>query len=162
MNFTYISEAKFSLVEGFEIGNIFTYDSDMKPETALIITDETSAGGTKSAKAVLTNAFPTLETASEGVFLKSNNRGGASYVELDYKGNAEIAVGLIKFAGQRGAITYKVIISPREDWNKIYIDLTDELSVSDYDTYKIAIAFSKPSHLNEAVAFIDNVKHIHF
>lgn len=160
--FTYIPNAKFSLVEGFETGNSLNFDSDLKPETNLIVTDETAAAGFRSAKAVLTSEFPSLETASNETYLKSNNRGGASYVELDYRGDAEIAVGLIKFLAGRGTVSYKVIIPPRENWNKIYIDLSEELSINDFDSYKIAIGFSKPSRLIQATAFIDNVKHIHF
>jgi hypothetical protein len=162
LQFTYITDCRFSLVEGFESGNSINFDSDQKPETNLIVTDEDAASGLRSAKAVLNDQFPTLETATNESFLKSNNRGGASYVELDYRGNAEIAVGLIKFQGLRGTVSYKVIIPPRQEWNKIYIDLTDELSVSDYDSYKIAIGFSKPNILPEAVVYIDNIKHIHF
>ncbi|MBK9257496.1 MAG: hypothetical protein IPM42_18700 [Saprospiraceae bacterium] len=162
LKFSYNSDAVYSLAEGFETGNSFTFDSDQNPQTNLTVTDEDASTGTKSGKVVLTQQFPNIETATNQTFFKVNNRGGASYVELDYKGNAEIAVGLIKFEGQRGTIAYKVIIPPRLNWNKIYIDLTEELSLTDYDSYKIAIGFSKPSSLTEATVFIDNVKHIHF
>lgn len=162
LQFSYITDARFSLVEGFETGNSINFDSDLNPATNLILTDEDAATGLRSAKAMLTSQFPSLETATNESFLKTNNRGGASYVELDYRGDAEIAVGLIKFQGLRATVSYKVIIPPRQDWNKIYIDLTEELSTPDYDAYKIAIGFSKPNQLPEARCFIDNVKHIHF
>ena len=63
--------------------------------------------------------------------------------------------------GQRENTIYVVGVNPREEWNKIYIDLTDSAIQLDADFYQITLRALLPSGESAADIFIDNVKLLH-
>ncbi|MBL0024838.1 MAG: hypothetical protein IPO98_07365 [Saprospiraceae bacterium] len=81
---------------------------------------------------------------------------------MDYRGQGEIAVGVAKISGNIIRIDYALYIPAKETWNKIYVNLTDKLSASDYNEYNIVLSFRKTGLGDESKIYIDNIKHIHF
>ena len=162
LNFSYLSNAKIPINVGFEDRSCFTIDLDGKAEPVIEINSIESAVGLKSGKVILTNTNKFLEVACDSKIKSGDNARGKSYLELDYKGQGEIAVGIIKSFIGTSKIEYVLYIPGKENWNKIYVDLTDKLSANDYIDYSIVLLVSKTGQNVESVMYLDNIKHLHF
>ncbi len=162
LEFIYVGNAKFPVNESFEGSHCFTSDLDGKAKPELVITSTSPTVGIKSGVVTLTSNENFLEMACTNLIKKGENSRGKSYVELDYKGHGEIAVGLLKTGTGLPKISYHLFIPARENWNKIYVDLTDQTSANDYNEYAIVISVRKTGSNTESNVFIDNIKHIHF
>ncbi|MBK8515882.1 MAG: hypothetical protein IPL55_06215 [Saprospiraceae bacterium] len=162
LDFQYISNAKIPINESFETGNCFTIAFDGQPQSFLTISDQFATIGNKSALISLTNNNLILETGCSNRIKNGENARGKSYLELDYRGQGEIAVGVAKISGNIIRIDYALYIPAKETWNKIYVNLTDKLSASDYNEYNIVLSFRKTGLGDESKIYIDNIKHIHF
>ncbi len=162
LEFQYVPNAKIPINESFESDHCFTIDLDGKADSNLGITDETAVLGTKSAFVNFTTNNASLETGCIRKIQKGDNSRGQSYVELDYKGIGEIAVGFAKINGGAIKVEYVLYIPGKESWNKIYVDLTNKLSTNDYDEYYIVLAAKRTGNSQSSKIYIDNVKHLHF
>lgn len=162
LNFEYVTEAKLSVNESFENGNIFSIDLDNKPETFLGVSSDEASIGTKSGVVTLSSSNRFIEVGSQIQVIKGQNKRGQSYIELDYKGEGEIAIGLAKSRSGFLNIEYFLFVPGRNEWNKIYVDVTDKLSTDDYDSYFPILAFTKTGNSLESKLYIDNYKHVHF
>lgn len=162
LNFEYVNTAKLSINESFEDGNIFSVDLDNKPETFLGVTSDDTALGSKSGVVTLSRNLSFIEVGSAKIIRKGENARGQSYIEFDYKGDGEIAVGIAKSRSGFLNIEYFLFVPGKNDWNKIYVDVTDKLSTDDYDSYFPIIAFTKTGTSQESKLYIDNYKHVHF
>lgn len=84
--------------------------------------------------------------------------GGADvYLELDYKTNQKITVGLDCGGGieKRAAL----ILRPASDWKKVYISLTSAASTQPtYNNYKVYISTIKQSGLEHPEIYLDNIR----
>ncbi len=160
--FRYLDDCKFSVNEGFEEGNIFNHYLDPNSEARLTVTDAMSRTGKKCGVITLTKAGVFTEIGSENQVYKGQNLRGSSYIEFDYKGEGEIAVGLAKTLGTITTIEYFLFVPARSDWNRIYIDVTNKTSPNNYDSYRLLLGFTKTGHNAENKIYIDNYKHIHF
>jgi hypothetical protein len=118
--------------------------------------------GQKSAKVALTSSNPVVEVASSIRVLEGQNARGQSYIELDYKGQGEISVGIAKIRSGIISVEYLLFVPARFSWNKIYVDVTNSLSSRDYDEYRLVFRFIKTSQNALDFVYLDNVKHIHF
>ncbi len=162
LEFQYIANAKIPVNESFEAGSCFTIDLDGKPEPYFDISNQISSIGYKSAVITLTSSNRIMEIGCINKIKRGDNSRGQSYVELDYKGEGEIAIGIAKNINNITRIEYVIYIPGKENWNKIYVDLTDKLSSSDYDEYFIVLGANKTGNSLESKIYIDNVKHLHF
>lgn len=162
--FNYTIDSKFELIADFENTNLLTFDLDNDASTNLSLTSESAAAGSKSGKAELTASTATLEIASTETFQKTSLISGNAYIEMDYKGSAQIGVGLITYDdfNPGGLLNYKVVVVPRDNWNKIYVDVTEELSSTRLKSYKLALGFTVPLGRESAEAWIDNVKLVRY
>ena len=83
------------------------------------------------------------------------------YIELNYKGDMPFDVGV--FVNEPGQTTQAPVVTvyPREEWNKIYINLVTEVSAyPNADNYQIFI-LGKNSSSTERTFWIDNLKLIY-
>lgn len=81
------------------------------------------------------------------------------YLEATYRSNVDIGFGLIALlsTGQTRRLTTRVF--PKEEWSMIHMDLiTEYLAEPNATGYKIYITARKPSSVNEARIFLDNLK----
>ncbi len=162
LEFSYVSSAKIPINESFEIGNSFDLDIDNNINTNLVINSETSILGQKCGHAILTNSLNYIEVASAGAIRNGENNRGASYIEFDYKGDGEIAVGILKKRGNIFQVEFVLFVPGKTDWNKIYIDVTNNLSTKDYEEYRLVFGFRRTGTAVVSNLFIDNIKHIHY
>lgn len=160
--FQYVNTSKIPINESFESSNSLDFDLDNNTTTNLSIVSDVASLGNRSGLIELTNSVSFIEIASQVEVLAGENARGSSYVEFDYKGEGEISIGIAKRQGTLLFVEYLVFVPGRQDWNKIYIDLTDKLSPRDYDGYRIAVGFRRTGFSATSKIWIDNVKHVHF
>ena len=91
-------------------------------------------------------------------------QGSPTYLELDYKSNTTFLVGMYINSPNSPTLEKGLLwINPKEDWNKIYIDLTQTVSEAiGAETFSIFIKMQRDSNLDENKLDFDNIKIIHY
>jgi len=91
-------------------------------------------------------------------------QGSPTYMELDYKNNTSFLVGMyINFPNSPTLEKGLLWINPKEDWNKIYIDLTQTVSEAiGAETFSIFIKMQRDTNLDENKLDFDNIRIIHY
>jgi len=162
--FEYRDEAIFDFVEGFEgTSHIFTDDLDQDDMTFIDITLDDPRSGLKSGIIQLTQDNPLFSATTIFTYNGNENIGRDSYLEMDYKNDIPIVLGLI--LRQDGVLqSFPVIVlKPSDDWNKIYVDFTQQLTSPAISEYKIYFSTDLTSiEAQEGTIQLDNLKFIHF
>lgn len=164
-NITYDEDTKFAFVEDFEQGNLFTFDLDGNPDTYLELATAGRFEGNRSGQITLEYDYTTCEVATvvEYAIYNEDNPASPIYLELNYKNNIPFEVGIMGF--DNNALVDKVYIAgmnTKEDWNKIYVNLTDYVANMKADVYKITIRASKGTDVETGEIFLDNIKLLYF
>jgi len=91
-------------------------------------------------------------------------QGSPTYMELDYKSNTSFLVGVyINYPNSPTLEKRLLWINPKEDWNKIYIDLTQTVSEAiGAETFSVFIKMQRDSNLDENKLDFDNIRIIHY
>jgi len=162
LDFTYRSDTKFSFIEDFEGNHVFTRDQDDDPDSFLIVEQEEN--GNNVGVLTLTADHPQLGVSNILNYNDIPLTGRPVYLELDYKNNIPFEIGIVGVVSETQDFTnVKIILNPKDDWNKIYIDFTEDVSLSQLDAYRIVFAsVFEPDQSGEQKIFIDNVKLVHF
>ena len=155
--FEYISYAHFLFYEDFEgFGSLFIPAGDSS--FAITTNPAVAFGGVgKSLFMGMSDAKPTSKIVSSinYLFPSSGSTGTRVYLEMNYKCNQEISVGLIGGTQERTAITLRAT----DDWNKIYIELTTAVNTQPtYNFYKVFIAATKKADVANPAIYLDNIK----
>lgn len=125
-----------------------------------------------------TSALISLDTAKQFVEIATLNEyrdllktGGYVYLEVNYKSEVPVIFGVVGHLDSGGlgssSTLYEPGFLPKEEWNKIYFNLTKMIFDGDFDSYQIIFqAFipnenNKPT-LNTAKVWLDNIKLVHF
>lgn len=161
LEFRYSENLVFDFVENFEDPHIFGFDVDQNNETFISIDASTAASGTGSGKFEFSPINPNIEVTSSFKISTNGLQGGLLYLEMDYKNDYEFQVGIFTTEGAFEFKTYKVLVAQSDEWNKIYIDLSSEISNSAISEYRLLIGTSLINE-DEANIFIDNLKLLHF
>ena len=160
--FPYREDAKFDILEGFENTNVFINDLDGNFETFMIRYNQDNNGGNYSGLVELAGDRRIAELTTNTKFLSSNNAGGATYLEFDYKTDVNIFVGYVVETSSQGiANDYLVTFVPNNEWNRVYIDFTGLFTRSDIENYRITFFMEHQGSGTSNVLF-DNIKLVHF
>ena len=85
--------------------------------------------------------------------------GAPVYLELDYKSNTQFLVGVYVNFPQSVLQKDLLYINPKEDWNKIYINLTSAISEAvGANSFKVFISMQRDFALDTNSIFFDNIK----
>ena len=162
-NFSYKSICEFVLVESFELGHVFTFDQDENLATNLVATDREAQAGLRSGWINLTQDESFIQVANDLKFNDIPTNGAPVYLELDYKNDIEFSVGLIGNDPSIGSAAQVIVtLREQENWNKVYINLTEQLQLSQLESYQILFQANLTSDgPEEGNIFLDNVKLIH-
>lgn len=164
---TYIDDINFAMLEDFEQApHFFTQDIDGNLGTEITASNEEVFEGASSGRITLTASNTIIEVATDvtRAFKEVDKDGIYVYLELNYKTDVPIAFGLIgNFDGnQAPEILYEPILFPKQEWNKIYLNLSTVVFNLNAEAYQIAILAQLPDDKEEANIWLDNVKLIHF
>jgi hypothetical protein len=84
------------------------------------------------------------------------------YLEMDYKSNIPITIGLQTLFNGDTKQAYIVGFNPRDTWGKVYIDLRTFVSTYQGGTYKLLVRAVRTAGITEGKVMIDNLKIVHF
>lgn len=153
----YRSTNNYELIEGFETGNSFvaTDNSDTsitKTTDPLYIKDGSNAGLIYLDGVNKSSSSVTVQNFS----LPSDRE---SFMELDYKGDLPFTIDAqVSFPGTPTIIFEVLSLNIREDWNKVYITLTDIGTTLPGRNVNFIIKTSLPVSQNTGFVAIDNLK----
>ncbi len=161
--FNYVENTVFPLIEDFDGGGLsFEYNPAFKQIGDSLIKDNSSNAwmpGRNSGKVVLNSGVA-------GSFLEVYSRVFSNwprftpfYLEMDYKGNIPITVGLYATDAQLTTSRFAMfILNPKTGWNKLYLDLEPEINKRGANMqYRVFLSFNKGDVVNPE-AWIDNLK----
>ncbi len=162
--FTYKNETRIPINENFEGNNRFNVNLNPNNPVALMVTSDEASSGSKSGMVELTPQNNFMELASNDFIKKEEHSRGRSYIEFDYKGEDEIAVGVVKVTNSNPNldVQYVLFVPGKNEWNRIYVDLTNTLSPHNFDHYHIVLGFTKLRETAISRTYIDNIRHVHF
>jgi len=159
--FNYRSTVVFEMIEGFEGNHGFTYDADTSLATSILVSETEYFEGNKSGHFSVDENNRTVQVATDLQFSTESLDGREVYLELDYKNDSPLWIGLITTSPSLEIKKFKVFLQAREDWNKVYIDFTNELAFNQVETYRVVLGISLGSAVT-GDAYVDNIKLIHF
>lgn len=162
LTFNYRDDVTFDYLEGFEGVLSFNDDTDGDLETNIQKTAEEARSGLYSGLIELTEAHPLMEVTSSFAFSTAGVLATA-YVELDYKNDTDMLMGITATSGTITGNIDHIIIPARAEWNKIYIDLSLLLAQGNIESFKIYIrsAYTGDGEQSQKV-YLDNIKYVYF
>jgi len=157
--------------ESFEDGTFtFAIDLDGDPATTIELTNQEVFEGNGSGLIELERADVQMELGSNLITdLPTSNRS-ATFLELNYKTEVSFLVGVLGYDSQ-GRVIYSLIdkgVNPRDDWNKIYFDFTEEVInlislENELAGWRLVIVSDLfDGELEQANIFLDNIKLVQF
>ena len=165
---TYRDEAKFALVEGFESENqqfreIRIGDIDHR----VMLESDGAVEGNSSGMVMLDEDQSVVEIATEQRFSGLTDVGTFVYLEVNYRSDVPVLFGVVGHAGGASETIYDPGFLPKENWGKIYFNISPLFFTGNYDEYQIVFQASIPTQNGEltrqtAKVWLDNIKLLHF
>lgn len=150
--FEYISSANFAFTDNFDNGSFFIPSQNAADSTIEFRSLNAFGGSGKSVFMSMSDAKPVSLMVTAGYHFVPLS-GDAVYLEMDYKCNQDITVGVISGTEQR----FVIGLNPTTGWNKIYIDLRTAINTQPTSNFcKFYITATKATATPEI--YIDNVK----
>ncbi len=161
--FTYDPKVNVLLTEDFESnGSVF---SNTIQGTPLSLSAESVFEGSKAGLLFADTLKPVTEVSSIPLSGIPDDNSRRVYIEMNYKTETPMAVGLRGFNNNSSLSEtyYIVVLNPTDTWKKAYIDVTTEIVTLKYDNYQIllqtGLAFTANGYEKlQAKAFVDNIK----
>jgi len=158
---TYDAGVKFTWLEDFESASLtFLYSTGN--DTIINKTTTDVKEGLYSGRVYLTTAMDFFEATSVG-FSNLPHSGTPIYLELDFKTNEPLLIGVYLDANQYSMMTLNVTST----WKKIYINLTETIAIKPNAT-EVKVFFgiqensSNPFVSTNPEIFLDNIKLVHY
>jgi len=159
--FNYFSDEDVDiLLEEFEgVGNIWEPADNGGTGIVNIIDPEEVLTGNGSGKITLDNDNPTLEVYSApGAWdFSSIFPGTPVYMELDYRGNNPLEIGIRTTFPQTRKI-FALGLNPSDEWVKVYVELTNEIGMGQTNDFQIYLESEKVIAEPLVEIFLDNMK----
>lgn len=168
LKFKYKDNTKITVLENFEVSNIFQEKLTTSHPYGLEIDTENAKYGSRCGKMHLEVDYPILEVATEDKYEDIPIDGSAVYLEIDYKNEAIFHIGILGFDQGVPKPNSVVGVNPKEDWHKIYVDVGYVINKTKYGLYSLLLGALLPRDefgnitKDSADIYIDNVKLIHY
>jgi len=157
----YDSRVIFHYIEDFEANNNSLneiIDTTISIETDFF--EDPFAFEGSSIGFVLDEDNPKMEVATSSMELET--KGDLTVMEMHYKNEGVLQIGLLGYTNINSspAKTYFFALNPQSDWNKIYIDLTNQLVAhgSQIKHFRILFGTQLPAGQTTSTYLIDNIK----
>lgn len=162
LQITYKPEVRFSIFETFEPGEVRAFTEVITGMGTLAPSQEIVRTGDFSGKITLTADNPVFEVASAESFFDLNGTRRYVWLEMDFLSAAEGRIGVRGDTGLSSQSLFDPGFRPREQWTKIYFNITDIIVDLRLDPVQINLAAILPQGIEEGDVYLDNIKLIHF
>jgi hypothetical protein len=160
----YRPEAVFSLLSDFETSNEFNVNRDTVAASFVARSMNDPFEGSYSGEIVLSDEAYFIEVSHAFAMVDLPTDGTSTYLEFWYKSEMDMSIGIlgISLDGQEFS-NFFYLVKPSENWNMLYIELTDLLTTSDFPAYKILFRSLYPGNATkpELKIYLDNIKVVH-
>lgn len=161
---TYKDEVQFSLVSDFELTNDFTDNQDTIAASQLVRSSIDVFEGNYSGQITMSSTSYFIEVGHAVAMNDLPIGDDPIYLEFRYKNEVEFAIGLlgVDLEGHEYS-NFFYLVKPTDEWNMLYIELTDLVKASALPGYKILFRSLYPpsSTQPELNIFLDNIKVVH-
>ncbi|MCR9289070.1 MAG: hypothetical protein NXI23_16975 [Bacteroidetes bacterium] len=157
--------------EDFEGGDAIFFNRDLEPASPNeIVGFEQGAFEGKSGRIALDKDNAGFIISTEAAFSLDLNQTGAVYMEINYKNDIPIEVGIfgVNALGEDNPL-WEFVLVEQENWNKIYLNLTETIQFLNENQFRFGIRGIIPFSptlgdftLENAEVLLDNIKVIHF
>lgn len=162
----YSSNSVFEFLENFESSNLKLAGQIQQT------TDNNKVKEGRGSGSILLDQS-SIELNSSVTFIDLPTVGGLPvFLEMDYRTNVELEIGLVGFdinsINSTRSINYKVTLCPISEWNKVYINFQEDLELSQFTGYQLAFRASTDNTGCDNISrdnpeiLLDNIKLIRF
>ncbi len=162
----YKPEVVFSFLCDFELDNPFVDNRDTVSASNLVRSTTDPFEGDYCGEIVMSQSAYFIEVGHLLPMgdLPVDSTENKTYLEFRYKSEVDMSIGLegSNLSGQSFS-NFFYLVKASDDWNMLYIDLTDLLVLSKLDSYKILFRSLYPDNATapEYHIFLDNIKVVH-
>ena len=158
----YRPETRFALIESYEPGVTRIFDQPILGDAAITVQTDVVRSGRGSGRLLVDTANAIVEIASSTPLRGLLDQQPLVYLEVDFLSEAPGQWGVI---GQRGGEIIRRFdpgFNPRDQWTKIYFDLTPIVTSADVDEVLLVFTALLPEGVTEAEVYLDNIKVVYF
>ncbi len=155
--FSYKNNMITLLQEGFESGSVFTFDLDTIAGHSLMRSNQSVKEGNSAGLGMMDLQRPVIEVASIGFTIKPSSRMSA-FVELDFKSDSEVKIGLNSAGGSISEKNYFFTLRPSSEWKKVYIPLSEFLNVERFNSFQLLIKSDLAKSSTSSFFTLDNIR----
>lgn len=159
---TYKPEVQFPIIEDFEQGRDRVFTIRVAGDTTFTASQDQVRSGNFSGKISLTEASPEIEFASAEVFRNVLPEAQSVWLEIDFLSDAFLNYGISGVSQGSLVRNFDPISRPRNEWTKIYFNLTEVIVQSRLDEFQLNIAALLPEGVAVGDVYLDNIKMLHF
>lgn len=159
--FEYRTDAVVNTICDFEVNNCITFDFDQNLNVRFMQSTETMFGDF-CGKITIEEANTFFEKASFDAINKSSLGNNIVFLEMDYRCENDFGVGLVlSGSGEPDFPAYKLVLNEQETWNKIYIEVSQLLTSTNIETFRVLIG-TPTTTTSPGSIWVDNIKLVHF
>ncbi|MCB0561074.1 MAG: hypothetical protein H6573_21435 [Lewinellaceae bacterium] len=167
----YQDAAKFAFIENFERSAHLFQDVRRGQLSQIQLVTEGVFEGSQSLRIRLDTSSSVVEVATNARYSELTKQSPLVYLEVNYRSDVPVVFGVIGHEANglpsQGDIAFDPGFSPREDWNKIYFNLSRMIIDVNREEYQVVLQAFIPIEngqltRNSAEVWLDNIKLVHF
>ncbi|NJC26561.1 hypothetical protein [Neolewinella antarctica] len=158
----YRTDVKFGFIENFEDNRDRVFVTQLEGQNQLLPTTEFVRSGAFSGKLTVDADSRVVEIASNEQLRDLFTNRPYVWLEVDFRSDAPVAWGV---TGQQNGVTFKRFdptSAPRDEWTKIYFDLSELIAVANLDELEIYLSSVLLGDNERAEIYLDNVRLLYF
>jgi hypothetical protein len=159
---TYREDTKFAFLEGFETNSSRVFTDRIAGEATLIPVEDIVRSGSFSGKLELSTDDPLVELGTADPLRGLTDQRPYVWLEVDFRSTASVVWGVQGNIGIEPVRVFDPGFQPRNEWTKIYFNLSEIIVRSTLDEYRIVLSALLPAGSENAEVYLDNVKLLHF
>ena len=154
----------FKLIADFELNNDFTDNRDTIEASQLIQSQADVFEGSYSGQITMTSEANFIDVGNSIALTGLPVNGKPVYLEMRYKNEVEFAIGILGIDLNGNSFSnFFYLVKPSDEWNMLYLELTDQIQASSFSAYKILFQAIYPNAATKPPLniFMDNIKVVH-
>ena len=160
----YKPEVVFSFLCDFELENPWVDNRDTVSASNLVRSTTNPFEGDYCGEIVMSQEAYFIEVGHLLSMGDLPTDGTKAYLEFRYKSEVDMSIGILGSDLVGGSFSrFFYLVKASDEWNMLYIDLTDLLVLSKLESYKILFRSLYPGNSTEPEyhIFLDNIKVVH-